>query len=276
MQLYRIVDALLDTEIILSYYWKEIDLIPRRVLPPNALVIALSPLLDPRSVGALLDLRARGFDLVVIDVSPIPYAPRPEPRLDALAFDIWTLRRDALRQRLQHAGVAVTEWTIRLVAAGTPGGGAGISASRPSPARLITAGARLAAFAAAAADAATAGGRARRRRDHARRSGARVRRGGARLPLARVHPVGGAGRGRRLSGRARGHTVVDGRAAGIGVLLLLGAELATWSIETTAGSGSSVPSSSGGRRRWRASPRRALVVDLALLGTARCRAAGAC
>jgi uncharacterized protein (DUF58 family) len=111
VQLYRIVDALLDTEIILSYYWKEIDLIPRRVLPPNALVIALSPLLDPRSVGALLDLRARGFDLVVIDISPIPYAPRPEHRLDALAYDIWTLRRDALRHRLQHAGIAVTEWT---------------------------------------------------------------------------------------------------------------------------------------------------------------------
>jgi uncharacterized protein (DUF58 family) len=111
VQLYRIVDALLDTEIILSYYWKEIDLIPRRVLPPNALVIALSPLLDPRSVGALLDLRARGFDLAVIDISPIPYAPRPEPHLDALAYDIWTLRRDALRHRLQHAGIAVTEWT---------------------------------------------------------------------------------------------------------------------------------------------------------------------
>ena len=63
VQLYRIVDALLDTEIVLSYYWKEIDVIPRRTLPPNALVIALSPLLDPRSVGALLDLRARGFDL---------------------------------------------------------------------------------------------------------------------------------------------------------------------------------------------------------------------
>lgn len=111
VQLYRIVDALLDTEIILSYYWKEIDLIPRRVLPPNALVIALSPLLDPRSVGALLDLRARGFDLVVVDISPVPYAPRPDARLDALAYDIWTLRREALRHRLQHAGIAVTEWT---------------------------------------------------------------------------------------------------------------------------------------------------------------------
>ena len=110
MQLYRVVDALLDTQIILSYYWKEIDVIPRRMLPPNALVIALSPLLDQRSVGALLDLRARGYDLAVIDVSPVPFVPRPADALDAVAYDIWVLRRDALRHRLQRAGVAVVEW----------------------------------------------------------------------------------------------------------------------------------------------------------------------
>ena len=111
VQLYRIVDALLDTQIILSYYWKEIDVIPRRMLPPNALVIALSPLLDQRSVGALLDLRARGYDLAVVDVSPVPFVARPPDGLDAVAHDIWVLRRDALRHRLQRAGVAVVEWT---------------------------------------------------------------------------------------------------------------------------------------------------------------------
>jgi len=115
VQLYRIVDALLDTQIVLSYYWKEIDVIPRRTLPPNALVIGLSPLLDARSVGALLDLRARGFDLAVIDVSPVPFTPRPARGLDVVAYDLWTLRRDALRHRLQQAGVAVVEWN-----AGTP------------------------------------------------------------------------------------------------------------------------------------------------------------
>jgi uncharacterized protein (DUF58 family) len=110
VQLYRIVDALLDTQIVLSYYWKEIDVIPRRTLPPSALVLALSPLLDARSVGALLDLRARGFDLAVIDVSPVPFAPRPRGGIDAIAYDVWTLRREALRHRLQRAGVAVAEW----------------------------------------------------------------------------------------------------------------------------------------------------------------------
>jgi uncharacterized protein (DUF58 family) len=110
VQLYRIVDALLDTEIILSYYWSGIDVIPRRTLPPSALVIALSPLLDGRSVDALLDLRARGYDLSVFDVSPVPFTERPGSGIDAVAYDIWILRRDALRHRLQRAGVAVAEW----------------------------------------------------------------------------------------------------------------------------------------------------------------------
>lgn len=110
VQLYRIVDALLDTQIILSYYWTGIDVIPPRTLPPNALVIALSPLLDGRSVDALLDLRARGHDLCVFDVSPVPFTERPHSGVDAVAYDIWILRRDALRHRLQRAGVAVAEW----------------------------------------------------------------------------------------------------------------------------------------------------------------------
>jgi uncharacterized protein (DUF58 family) len=109
-QLYRLVDALLDTQVVLSYYWKEIDVIPRRTLPPNAFVIALSPLLDPRSVGALLDLRARKHDLAVVDISPLPFIPRPHSGLDAIAYDIWALRRDALRHSLQRSGVAVAEW----------------------------------------------------------------------------------------------------------------------------------------------------------------------
>ena len=72
-QLYRIVDSLLQMNIVLSFASKGVDILPPRSLPPRALVLALSPLLDPRSAAALLDLRARGFDLVVIEVSPVPF-----------------------------------------------------------------------------------------------------------------------------------------------------------------------------------------------------------
>jgi len=109
-QLYRIVEAMLDTQIALSYAWKDVDVIPRRTLPPHALVIALTPLLDDRSAKALLDVRGRGFDLVVIEVSPLPYLPAPRGELEVLATRLWRLRREAVRGRFEHAGVPVAVW----------------------------------------------------------------------------------------------------------------------------------------------------------------------
>jgi len=110
IQLYRIVEALLDTEIVLNYAWKDIDVIPARTLPPASLVLALTPLIDDRAVGSLLDLRARGFDLAVVEVSPVPFTPPPEDPDDMLAYRLWLLRREALRHRYARAGVAVAEW----------------------------------------------------------------------------------------------------------------------------------------------------------------------
>jgi uncharacterized protein (DUF58 family) len=110
VQVYRILDSLLDAEIFLTYAWKDIDLLPVRALPPEALVIALSPLLDERAVRTLLDLRARGFDLTVVEISPVPFAPAGRDELDKLARRLWLLRREALRSRYLRLGVPVVEW----------------------------------------------------------------------------------------------------------------------------------------------------------------------
>jgi uncharacterized protein (DUF58 family) len=110
VQLYRIVDALLDTEITLSHAWKEIDHVPARTLPPQALVVALTPLLDERSIRALLDLRARGFDLDVIELSPAAFVDPGATESEQLAYRLWRLQRDALRSQFHAAGVPVVEW----------------------------------------------------------------------------------------------------------------------------------------------------------------------
>jgi uncharacterized protein (DUF58 family) len=109
-QLYRIVDAMLDTQIVLSYAWKEVDVIPPRTLPPHALVIALTPLLDDRSTSALLDLRGRGFDLVVVEISPLPFLPQPQDTAQELGLRLSRLRREAVRGRFERAGVPVAVW----------------------------------------------------------------------------------------------------------------------------------------------------------------------
>jgi uncharacterized protein (DUF58 family) len=110
VQLYRIVDSLLDTEIILSYAWKGVDVIPPRTLPPKALIFAVTPLLDDRAVTTLLDLRARGFDLAVLEVSPVAFASAAKGEREELAYRLWRLKRDALRDRYRRFGVPVVEW----------------------------------------------------------------------------------------------------------------------------------------------------------------------
>lgn len=110
VQLYRLVDSLIDTQIVLNYAWRDIDVLPRRTLPPKAMVIALTPLLDDRAIGALLDLRSRGFDLVVVEIAPEPFMARPSGELASLGRRLWELRRETLRGRFQEAGVPVAVW----------------------------------------------------------------------------------------------------------------------------------------------------------------------
>jgi len=110
-QRYRIVDALLESEIVFNYAWKDVSIIPARTLPPQALVLAVTPLLDDRAVKALVDLRARGYDLAIVEVSPVPFAVPGENEVDALAYRLWLLRRRELRSRYERLGVAVASWS---------------------------------------------------------------------------------------------------------------------------------------------------------------------
>jgi uncharacterized protein (DUF58 family) len=107
VQRYRLVDALLETGVEFSYAWKDVNVIPARTLPPGSLVVALTPLLDERSVAALVDLRGRGHDLVVLEVSPEPHVEPATDPTDALAIRLWRLQRAELRARFERLGVAV-------------------------------------------------------------------------------------------------------------------------------------------------------------------------
>ena len=109
-QLYRIADALLASDVRLSYAWKDVTHLPRGLLPARALVLALSPLLDARGIGALLDLRARGYDLGVVEVSPVSLTPADAAGSDRLPLRLWRLQRDSLRTRFETLGVPVARW----------------------------------------------------------------------------------------------------------------------------------------------------------------------
>jgi uncharacterized protein (DUF58 family) len=109
-QQYRIADALLESELARSYRWRDTSLIPRRILPPQSLIVALTPRLDWRVTRALLNLRRRGFQVSIIEVDPLPYLADAEATAGPIAWRTWLLERDAVRTRLAGAGIALASW----------------------------------------------------------------------------------------------------------------------------------------------------------------------
>ena len=109
-QLYTIVDSLLTSEVVASYSRPGVSILPPRTLPPKALVIALTPLFDDRTATALLDLRGRGYDLIVIEIAPPEAAERGADDRIPLAERLWRLSREALRWQFAEVGVPVVTW----------------------------------------------------------------------------------------------------------------------------------------------------------------------
>jgi uncharacterized protein (DUF58 family) len=110
-QAYRIVETMLDARATPSVMWKGVDLIPPRSLPPKALVLALSPLVDNRAVENLLDLRGRGHDLGIVEVRPEAFLGDPSNPFGELARRLWLLQRELLRDRFRQLGVPVAPWS---------------------------------------------------------------------------------------------------------------------------------------------------------------------
>ena len=100
--LVRVVDGLLDTEVLLTSTWAGVTRVPVGALPPHALLFAVTPLDDDTAVQTLLDLRARGFDVAVVAM--------PAPELEAatpLGRRLAELRRGTRRLQLERVGIAV-------------------------------------------------------------------------------------------------------------------------------------------------------------------------
>ncbi len=83
--------------------------LPRAALPPGALIIGFSPLLDPRLIEAVRDLRERGFSVLVVDV--LNSSPRHDnSAISSLAGRLWQLEQQAIRFSLTEIGVPVVHW----------------------------------------------------------------------------------------------------------------------------------------------------------------------
>jgi uncharacterized protein (DUF58 family) len=107
-QVYKIIETMLASD---SGWSRGANFrkLPRAALPPGALVIVFSPLLDQRFVEALRDMRERGFTMLIVDVLNVD--PPVRPRItDRLARRIWKMEQEAIRFSLRELGIPVVRW----------------------------------------------------------------------------------------------------------------------------------------------------------------------
>ena len=115
-QVYRIIDSMLASERGAagpagsgSAQGTSMRRLPRAALPPGALVVVFSPLLDQRFVETLRDMRERGFTMLVVDVLNADPPVRPRST-DRMARRIWRMEQEAIRFSLRELGVPVVHW----------------------------------------------------------------------------------------------------------------------------------------------------------------------
>jgi uncharacterized protein (DUF58 family) len=105
---YRMLDLMMST----PGGWDRasgLSRLPRAALPPGSLILVFSPLLDPRIVEALRDLRERAFSVIVVDVLNTEPA-HDGSRLSRLTTRMWHLEQQAVRFSLTQIGVPVVHW----------------------------------------------------------------------------------------------------------------------------------------------------------------------
>lgn len=104
-QFYRVLDAVLAVDG--GYETTPGTLAPRAAVPPGAIVVAFSTLLDTEFALALIDLRKRGHTVVAVDV--LEGAPF-ENDCDRVVARMWSLQRSFMYRDMGTVGVDIVAW----------------------------------------------------------------------------------------------------------------------------------------------------------------------
>jgi len=104
-QFYRVLDTVLAAGD--EFETTTGTLAPRAAIPPGAIVVAFSTLLDTEFALSLIDLRRRGHVVVAVDVlQGSPFTAQQDPLVDRM----WTLQRSAMYRDMGTVGVDVVAW----------------------------------------------------------------------------------------------------------------------------------------------------------------------
>ena len=111
----RILHALANAKTGDSQVFSDLEHMPTRLFPSESQIVFVSPLTDD-DLKPLIQLRAQGYDVLVISPNPVKfelsYLPSANVNVD-LAGRVIHMERLILLQKLQRANIHVLDWDVR-------------------------------------------------------------------------------------------------------------------------------------------------------------------
>ncbi len=112
----RILQSLARAKPGESMVFEKLANLPKRLLPANSQLILISPLQND-DVEVLIQLRARGYALMVISPDPVKFELAgldTRDKTNVLAARLARIERTLMLNKLQQAGVQVLDWDVQV------------------------------------------------------------------------------------------------------------------------------------------------------------------
>jgi uncharacterized protein (DUF58 family) len=110
----RILHALADAKTGDSQVFSDLEHIPTRLFPPESQIVFISPLVED-DLRPLIQLRAQGYDVLVVSPNPVKFELSYLPAANSdvnFAGRVLHMERLLLLQKLQRANIRVLDWDV--------------------------------------------------------------------------------------------------------------------------------------------------------------------
>ena len=113
LQYERIMQALSHAEIGVSSVFAGLEHLSPQMFPAESQIVLVSPLVSD-DLGVLIQLRGRGYQVMVISPDPVKFelGILPGSKQVETAARVIRMERDLLIRRLERAGIQVVEWDV--------------------------------------------------------------------------------------------------------------------------------------------------------------------
>ncbi|MFQ6105985.1 MAG: DUF58 domain-containing protein [Thermoplasmata archaeon] len=120
-QLFRIIDALVRVRPGGRWPFEHVTWVVSRFFPAQSQIIMITPLIDKKAVGCVIDLCARGHDVLIISPSPLEFGEAAKDSPESVARLTLSMERDNIIRRLRRYANVVDWETSRPLAAALKG-----------------------------------------------------------------------------------------------------------------------------------------------------------